>query len=592
MLMPIALLGFVPFLVQDPHELPAPASLSHALLNQRLQALAGEHPEIVSILPIGRSREDREILAVKLAAGSAPGQPAILVVANIDGPRVFSSTVALWEAQELARRWAENDEAARALLESTTLYFLPRANPDAAEARFGAPLLEREAGGRGVDNDRDRREGEDDAGDVDGDRLVCEMRYEDPEGEWIEDPTDPRALIRAEAAKGQRGRFKRVVEGRDSDGDEEVAEDPAHDTWLNRNFPHDWEEHGEHAGLFPLDEPEARALADFMLQHEDIGLVLTYGALDNLVEKPKSVKAGAPPQKRIPQPGVIEPDAEILAEIGKRYVATTGNKTKGRAEPAGSFQAWVYQHRGLLSLEVCLWDMPLEAKKEEPKDEDASEDTGGDAGEQAEQAPEPSEDEAEAKLAAKAAAKDEQDEIKPSDEAKRLQWIDSVSEGSRFKPWSAFDHPELGPVEIGGWVPYSRIEPPTAEAPGLAEKQLEFLISLGRLLPRVRIAECTARALGGGLFEIEAALENDALLPLQTASGRRARTIRPARVRLVIPDGSELLAGSAQELVRSLDGSGGRSEFRWMVRAREGSQFGVEVDTDHAGSQNRRAEVK
>jgi len=108
----------------------------------------------------------------------------------------------------------------------------------------------------------------------------------------------------------------------------------------------------------------------------------------------------------------------------------------------------------------------------------------------------------------------------------------------------------------------------------------------------VRITEAEAKELGGGLIEVTASLENDSLLPLFTRSGRRARTQRPARVLLELPDGATMLAGSKQTLVSELDGSGGRREFRWLVQGVAASAISISVSTIHAGSASVTPEVK
>jgi len=588
--LPLALLSLLT-LPQDTTQLVPPAELTHAKLGERLKSLDTAHDHAL-VLPLGRSREGLEVLAVRLSDGDPPpGRPAILLVANVDGPHVFSSTLALYVAEELARRFAAGDEPARALLAETTLYVVPRVNVDAAESRFATPLFENETSGRGVDNDRDGRTSEDGPADVDGDGQVLTMRWEDPEGEWIPDPTDARALVKADAAKGQTGRYKVAVESRDSDGDEEAGEDPAHDTRLNASFPHEWQEHAPDAGLFPLDEPEARALADFVLLHPDIALVVTYGVLDNLVEKPKGSggdAGGGAPGARIPRSGPMEADAKLLEELGRRYVEATKSKVAGRGSDKGSFQAWAYQHRGLLSLAIAPWDIPTEAEKKE----------GEKKKEGAETPPEKAEGEKEAPPADPKQEKPEKekqekkDEPKPSDDAKRLAWCDSAGEGQRFRAWQASEHPELGPVEIGGFVPFTRYEPPAAKATEIAGQQLEFLLGLGPTLPRVAVSELTAKDLGGGLVEVRAAITNAALLPLQTAAGRRAQQIRPARVRLLHPEGAEVIAGATQELVRDLEGSGGRQEFRWLVKSVPGAEMALEVDTDNAGVARKIVEVE
>lgn len=524
---------------------PSPDSLPHATLLERLRAAAVNRPDRARVLTLGRSRAGREIAALRLADGEPPAaRPAILVVANVDGPDVFSSGVAL----AIAERFAGDGEDVAAFLRETTLYVVPRANPDAAEARFLSPRAEVEATGASVDSDRDRRDGEDPPSDVNGDGLVSWMRWPDPAGEWVPDPLDPRVMTKANAAKGERGLFKLSIEGRDLDRDERVAEDAPRDAIVNRNFPHDWKEHGEGSGRFAIDEPEAKALADFVLARKDIQLVVTYGALDNLVEKPKTVKADAPPQKRLPQPGVIEPDADLLGEIGRRYAETTGNKTKGRGNEAGSFPAWIYYHRGLVSLAIALWDVPLDA--EAPKE--------------------------------------------ASDDVKRLKWIDAnaATESSRFLPWTKSAHPELGDVEIGGLAPYARLEPPEAARGEIAAKQSDFVLTLGALLARPKIARAAARELGGGLVEVRAEIENASFLPIATASGRRTGEIRPALVKLVLDPGATLAAGSPQELVRELAGSGGRREFRWLVRGGRPGEWKVTLATDNAGTSEARVEME
>lgn len=524
---------------------PSPDSLPHAALLERLRAAAAARPDRARVLTLGRSRGGREIAALRLADGEPPkSRPAILVVGNVDGPDVFSSGVAL----AVAERFAGEGEDVAAFLRETTLYVVPRANPDAAEARFATPRAEVEATGASVDSDRDRRDGEDPPMDVNGDGLVTTMRWPDPAGEWIADPADPRAMAKANAAKGERGAYKLSIEGRDLDRDGRVAEDAPRDAIVNRNFPHDWKEHGEGSGRFALDEPEGKALADFVLARSDIQLVVTYGALDNLVEKPKTVKADAPPQKRLPQPGVIEPDADLLAEIGRRYAEIAGNKTKGRGAEAGSFPAWIYHHRGLVSLAIALWDIPLDA--EAPKE-----------------AP---------------------------DDVKRLKWIDanSPAEFARFVPWTESAHPELGSVEIGGFAPFARLEPPDSARAEIATKQSDFVLSLGALLARPRVLTATAKELGGGLFEVKAAIENAALLPIATASGRRTGEIRPALVKLVLDAGAALAAGPPQELVRELAGSGGRREFRWLVRGGRPAEWKVTLSTDNAGTSEARVEME
>ena len=536
-----------------------------------LARIATEHPALATVLPVAESRGGRRIEALRLAAGErGPGRPGILVVANLEGPWAWTTGLVLDEARELAARYATEPDV-KALLDGATLYFVPSPNPDAAEARFQRPLKEERAGAPFMDDDRDGRAGEDGASDVDGDGVILTLRKTDPEGEWIADPSDARAMIKADRVKGERGQWKLWVEGRDSDRDEKIGEDPAADVQAGRNFPHGWKEHAPEAGPWATSEPEARGLADFVLAHRDVQVVVVYGAQDDLLEKPKSVPDEG---GRGLLGGVPESDAKLLGELGKRYRELTSAKAKGDGDDHGSFQAWCRLQRGLFTLSIAPWTLPLD--HEAPKGEEKPKEQQPSEGEK-------NADKADEKRGEKSDRKPEKKKDEPSDDAKRLRWIDAKGESARFVPWRAFQHPELGEVEIGGFAPYALVEPPESERGAIADGQRAFLVSLGESLARVRIAEATAKD-KGGVWEVKAAVENPAWLPLMTVAGRRTGAIRPARVTLKLPQGAMLLAGERQTLVRELAGSGGRREFTWLVLGAAPSSVEVEIDTDHAGT--------
>jgi hypothetical protein len=196
------------------------------------------------------------------------------------------------------------------------------------------------------------------------------------------------------------------------------------------------------------------------------------------------------------------------------------------------------------------------------------------------------------KSGAKPDAKKGDTEPKPSDDAKRLRWIDAKGETARFIPWKAFQHPELGAVEIGGFAPYALVEPPESEREEIARKNLDFLITLGESLARVKLVDVTATDLGSGLWKVRAVVVNDGYLPSASAMGRRTRAVRPVRIALDLPKEAVVLAGERQTLVRELAGSGGRSEHTWLVRGVPPSAMRVLLDTDHAGSASVVPEVK
>lgn len=526
-----------------PPQSPAPDATSGALLDQReLQAacarLASEHPREATILPLVDTPGGRRVDIVRIARGDLqPGRPAVLVVAGLDGPLAWTSGVALEAARELL---SSRDAEVRRLLSQATLYVVPRANPDACEARFATPLLEQRASARGGDDDRDGAEGEDAPGDVDGDGQVLQMRVPDPDGEWLVDPRDPRAMRKADRAKGEVGTHRIMPEGRDSDRDELAGEDPLLDVVLNRNFPQGWREHALESGAWPTSLAESRALCDFVLAHPEIVAVVSYGDLDNCTDRPRS-RDDWPRRSASPSEGIPAADADAMALLVKRSgVKFTG---QSRGSDGGTFQAWVQAQRGQWSFHANLWSLPLDA--EAPKVEGA---------------PEPPADLPEA-----------------GEDAKRLRWIDREKESARFAPWRAFQHPDLGPVEVGGFAPFALVEPPREARARIAGEQARFLATLLRELPRPRVARFAAKDLGAGLLQVELELRNDALLATRTQVAQRTGGVRALRVRLQLPSDATRLAGPAEAQV-DLPGLGGKAELTWLVRGVDAEDLVVEVE--------------
>src|SRR6185436_19791334 len=125
-----------------------------------------------------------------------------------------------------------------------------------------------------------------------------------------------------------------------------------------------------------------------------------------------------------------------------RYRKSTEGEAKAEGNDKGTFSRWCYEHRGLFTLSAALWEIPLEEKKKdekkEDKDKDKKDEKAGAGGEEkpaaAEGEKKPEEPKAEEKPqeGEKKEGKDEKkkdkkdDEPKPSDDAKRLKWIDAA----------------------------------------------------------------------------------------------------------------------------------------------------------------------
>ncbi len=536
-------------------------------LEGQLRALAGAAPERARVVEYGRSLGGRPLLALEIGNVATPGW---LLVGGLDGRRLSESTALLETARALLA--GEHDEA----LAGRSVAIIPRANPDGAESHFGAlgPAFERAGNGRPDDADHDGRVDEDAPADLDGDGAITWMRVPDNEGAWVIDAHDPRALRKARTERGERGTHRLLREGRDADRDGAYVEDDLDGAQIDRNFPHRFAEHDTASGRWPLSEPEARALADYLLERPRLAGVLVLGGSDSLLEAPAKAKSGRASAEGVSEQldGLLEDDVATLKELGRRFKAALGevkHEPKGGGLPDGSFVAWAYHQAGRWPLALKVWEAPAELPKAKAKEKDGGAQTDGDADE-------PKGDEAAAEPAADAAkhargSSTSSDEDPPTSDASSpvpaalLAWLDAERGGFGIVPWTAFEHAQLGTVEIGGLLPRVLFDPPVETAATFGRRLAPFVGELLGALPDIAFESVELRADAPGLYTLSAALVNRGVLPSASAMGAGAELRAPFVVGLQLPDDCRRVSGPAQQIVDRLPGGGGRHELRWTI---------------------------
>jgi hypothetical protein len=152
-----------------------------------------------------------------------------------------------------------------------------------------------------------------------------------------------------------------------------------------------------------------------------------------------------------------------------------------------------------------------------------------------------------------------------------------------FVDWSTFQHPDLGPVEIGGFMPYATTNPPAEQLPELGVKHGEFLVELAGMLPRVRIAGTKVTALGGGIFTVTVDVENTGFLPTSLNQGSRSRSVGPTFVQIQLDDDNILSGADKTPSVGVLAGSGSRDSVTWIIQGREGAQLEIQLHSQKSG---------
>lgn len=547
-------------------------------LDARLEALARANPDLirvqklgsggapsqVAILEIGPRQKSR---AVRLDNGAelTVRVPAMLALGGIEGNDLAGSFTLLYWAEQLARQSSTND-GLKKILDSTTIYVLPRVNREAASAYFARPRLETTANRLPVDDDHDGMTDEDGPEDLDGDGLITWMRVEDPEGEYIPDPQDARLLLKADRSRGEIGKWKLLPEGTDTDKDEAWNEDGPGGVNLNRNFPYQFKFFATTSGAHPMSEDVTRALADFIVAHPEIGLVFTFGAADNLSQTPKGEAPKRPPT------AIHEDDVPFYRELGKAWRDALGlGKELNAASEPGTFSDWMYYHRGILSLAGRAWTPELQVELAKPKGKPPEKPASG--GEE-----KPSEtNQVSQPTAGKPGKPEDKDDKRNVEERAFIKWLDTNAPGS-FVPWKEYQHPDFSGkrVEIGGFAPLARSNPPKEILEELAAKHCAFLDQLPGKLPRVELGETKVKDLGKGVFDVTLKVHNKGYLPTILSHGAITREINPTHVILGV-DKKDLLSGEPRAQLRTIPGSGGLAEIRYVLYSRGKSAIPVHV---------------
>jgi hypothetical protein len=369
------------------------------------------------------------------------------------------------------------DPQATRLVDTRTFYLRPKYQVDAADWWLAHPG-DTDYGGslRPRDNDLDGEADEDPPEDLNGDGQITVMRIRAPFGAWKISSKDPRAMIKKKENETEGAFYDLLPEGIDNDGDNKFSEDGLGGVNLSHNFS--WGNLNREQILsspYTLSEPETQATVEFWAKHPNIFQAVdlhTYGGLDELLYFPGG-------------PDMPASDLELYKRLATAYAQFSGREEVlslmtefpqpiwklGMGDP----EPFMYYNLGILGWCEELWGDDYANPAIRPYDGD----------------------------------KDKK--ISPEE---FLQFLDKEAGGKWFVPWKPFDHPQLGPVEIGGLVhKFSAQNPP----PNLLERELKlkmpWYLYLAELAPQVKIKSATVTPLDGQAVSLKVTVENQGYLP-------------------------------------------------------------------------------
>ncbi len=508
-------------------------------LTELLEKWAQECPHLCDKQSIGKSYEGRDLWLMTVtnrATGPAEDKPAFWIDGNIHATEVTGSAAAIYLLNHLLHHYGGDDamgQQVTKVLDSRAFYVLPRANPDGAELALADQPKYIRSSVRPYPFDEPQEGFYTE--DIDGDGRILTMRVADPHGPWQQSDEDPRLLVlRKPDDLGDNGPYYRLfAEGKirgDYDGVTFHEAPPEQGLDINRNFPYEWRPESDQkgAGLFPTSEPEIRAMVRFITDHPNITGGITYHTYSRVLLRPPSIE----PDEKLPTD-----DLRIYQQIGKKGEELTGYKPLAvyhdfRYHPkeviTGVFDDWLYYHLGVFAWTAELWSLPKAAGVE------IEDHTGW--------------------------FRDHPDE----DDLKIAQWVDENGGEDAWVDWYPFEHPQLGPVELGGYNTFCTWRnPPLHLLEAEVAPQAAFALFHASISPKLEEHSLDMESLGGDRWRLRWVVQNTGWLPTNVSEKALERKLQPVEIRLETGEDVDILQGNRVCKIGQLAGRATKSKSWW-----------------------------
>ncbi len=499
-------------------------------LTSQLRAWATAYPDLCRLTSLATTPEGRSVWLLTIGPDPDRVRPAMWVDGNVHAAELAGSSVALAIAEEVLRLHLAPDDSTvpkglQDRLRDVLFYIAPRLTPDGAEAvlRTGRSV-------RSVPRDERVEKGRPRwvIQDIDGDGLALSMRVRDPGGELVETDGYPGLLV--ERTLEDQGPFYKLYpegtiehfDGRHVPSPHFLGDNPID---LNRNFPWSWAPSHEQigAGPFAASEPEARGVVEFATRHPEIFAWVDYHTFGGVLIRPLG---HAPDARMDPE------DLAVFRQLEAWMTEHTGYPTvcgydEFLYEPdkplRGDLTDYAYNQRGALAYVIELWNLFERLGMPRPP-----------------------------KFV-------QLYERVTRDDLVKLAWWDKDENDSRvFRPWRAFEHPQLGSVEIGGIDPRIGIwNPSPNELPAMCATQAQVALRVAALAPRLRIGRITRDEVAPGITRVDVEVLNDGYLGTYgIPSARKLDFNEPIYVTVTATGCALVDAGAAHQDLGHLDGWG------------------------------------
>ena len=537
-------------------------------LEKNLKYFSDKYPELCDLESICVTEENRNVYAMTITnkkTGAALDKPAFHIDGNTHAGEVTGSMAAMHAIDVLLTGYGE-DKVITKILDRMTIYVVPRISPDGAETYLTTPYSI-----RSVNRVHNPENGGIRSEDLDGDGVIRMMRIPTPYGVWKKDKDDSSIMAKRDPGDADGEFYDIYVEGNFEafDGDENLKEKK--EDWsldFNRNYPYGWfpENRQAGAGKYPLSNPETKAMADWVIEHPNIGGVSTNHTSGGIILYPPGTR---------PSTAVSEKDINQFIEIANRGKEELGYEPLNIydsfiADPAnydsGAFDDWCYQSQGIVAYTVELWDL--------------------------------------AKRVGVPLVWNARNKESAQDELKRfvacMKWV-KENAPEYYEDWKPFHHETFGDVEIGGFnFKFSQQNPPESFLNGVLEQMTRFMIRFAQSMPRLTIDTLTSEKVSDDIYKVTAVVGNLGYLPTNLTD--EAKNLNISKEVEVTISGGKVISGLEKTKIGNLEGYGStstgtnfygnistdynakaRKKLTWVVQAKSGTEITVSCAQEKSG---------
>lgn len=537
-------------------------------LEKNLKYFSEKYPELCDLESICVTEENRNVYAMTITnkkTGAALDKPAFHIDGNTHAGEVTGSMAAMHAIDVLLTGYGE-DKVITKILDRMTIYVVPRISPDGAETYLTTPYSI-----RSVNRVHNPENGGIRSEDLDGDGVIRMMRIPTPYGAWKKDKDDSSIMAKRDPGDADGEFYDIYVEGNFEafDGDENLKEKK--EDWsldFNRNYPYGWfpENRQAGAGKYPLSNPETKAMADWVIEHPNIGGVSTNHTSGGIILYPPGTR---------PSTAVSEKDINQFIEIANMGKEELGYEPLNIydsfiADPAnydsGAFDDWCYQSQGIVAYTVELWDL--------------------------------------AKRVGVPLVWNARNKESAQDELKRfvacMKWV-KENAPEYYEDWKPFHHETFGDVEIGGFnFKFSQQNPPESFLNGVLEQMTRFMIRFAQSMPRLTIDTLTSEKVSDDIYKVTAVVGNLGYLPTNLTD--EAKNLNISKEVEVTISGGKVISGLEKTKIGNLEGYGStstgtnfygnistdynakaRKKLTWVVQAKSGTEITVSCAQEKSG---------